>query len=214
MLAFGSRQKARNGNRRNPKAPAVSMPEDTGLRGPASRPRPPARSRFGAEATFRTRRSSRIRPASDQETSRNGRMRWSNESAGQGSDSSIAPGSEFGAENTLKVETRVQIPLGLLLTLRCANRRRISYVGGSPSCLMTRSSVTKQVEERLSRVSTAPRSGLQRARRSAVGGDISSESFRARHAIEPPAVRDAFELVLADLLEAKAATCDEILDRL
>jgi hypothetical protein len=38
---------------------------------------------------------------------------WSIESAGQEPDSGIAAGSEIGPENTLKVETRVQSPLGL-----------------------------------------------------------------------------------------------------
>jgi hypothetical protein len=55
----------------------------------------------------------RIRPANDRETSRNGRNGWSIESAGQRPDSSIAAGSEIGPQNTLEVETRVQIPLGL-----------------------------------------------------------------------------------------------------
>jgi hypothetical protein len=58
-------------------------------------------------------RSSRIRPANDQDTSRNDRNGWSIESAGQEPDSANAAGSEIGPENTLKVETRVQIPLGL-----------------------------------------------------------------------------------------------------
>jgi len=38
---------------------------------------------------------------------------WSIESADQEPNSGIAAGSEIGPENTLKVETRVQIPLGL-----------------------------------------------------------------------------------------------------
>jgi hypothetical protein len=38
---------------------------------------------------------------------------WSIEAAGQEPDSGIAAGSKIGPENTLKVETRVQIPLGL-----------------------------------------------------------------------------------------------------
>jgi hypothetical protein len=57
--------------------------------------------------------SSRIRPANDRETSRNHGNGWSNESAGREPDSDIAAGSETGLEDTLKVETRVQIPLGL-----------------------------------------------------------------------------------------------------
>src|SRR5918994_7040770 len=57
--------------------------------------------------------SSRIRPANDRETSRNDGDGWSIESAGQRPDSGIVAGSEIGPENTLKVETRVQIPLGL-----------------------------------------------------------------------------------------------------
>jgi hypothetical protein len=66
-----------------------------------------------ASASNRCARSSRIRPANDRETSRNGGNGWSIESAGQEPDSAIAAGSEFRPENTLKVETRVQIPLGL-----------------------------------------------------------------------------------------------------
>jgi hypothetical protein len=58
-------------------------------------------------------RSSHIRPANDRETSRNDGNGWSIESAGQEPDSGIAGGSEIGPENTLKVEIRVQIPLGL-----------------------------------------------------------------------------------------------------
>src|SRR6266508_2291175 len=58
-------------------------------------------------------RSSRIRPANDQETSRNDGNGWRIESAGQEPDSGIAAGSEIGLENTLKVETRVGTPLGL-----------------------------------------------------------------------------------------------------
>jgi hypothetical protein len=58
-------------------------------------------------------RSSRIRPANDRDTSRNDENGWGIESAGQGPDSRIAAGSEIGLENTLKVETRVQTPLGL-----------------------------------------------------------------------------------------------------
>jgi hypothetical protein len=57
--------------------------------------------------------SSRIRPASDRETSRIVANGWSNPSAGQGPDRCIAAGSEPGLENTLKVETRVRTPLGL-----------------------------------------------------------------------------------------------------
>ncbi len=57
--------------------------------------------------------SSRIRPANDRETSRNDGTGWSIEPAGQEPDSGIAAGSELGPENTLKVETRAQIPLGL-----------------------------------------------------------------------------------------------------
>jgi hypothetical protein len=60
-----------------------------------------------------TRSSSRIRPANDRETSRNDGKGRSVESTGQEPDSAIAAGSEIGPENTLKVETRVQIPLGL-----------------------------------------------------------------------------------------------------
>ena len=58
-------------------------------------------------------RSSRIRPANDRETSRNGGNGWSIESAGQEPDSAIAAGSEIDHENTLKVERRVRTPLGL-----------------------------------------------------------------------------------------------------
>ena len=58
-------------------------------------------------------RSSRIRPANDRETSRNDENRRSMESAGQEPNSGITAGSEIDPENTLKVETRVQIPLGL-----------------------------------------------------------------------------------------------------
>jgi hypothetical protein len=64
-------------------------------------------------------RLSRIRPANDRERSRNDGNGWSIESAGQEPDSGIAAGSEIGSENTLKVEARVQIPLGL----RTENRR-------------------------------------------------------------------------------------------
>jgi hypothetical protein len=56
---------------------------------------------------------SRIRPANDRETSRNDLNGWSIESAGQKPDSAIAAGREIGPEDTLKVERRVQIPLGL-----------------------------------------------------------------------------------------------------
>jgi hypothetical protein len=56
-------------------------------------------------------RSSRIRSANERETSRNDGNGWSIESADQ--EPGIAAGSEIGLENTLKVETRVQIPLGL-----------------------------------------------------------------------------------------------------
>ena len=58
--------------------------------------------------------SSRIRPANDRETSRNGGTGWKIKSAGQGPDSSIAAGSEIGPENTLKKETPhlLLIPLG------------------------------------------------------------------------------------------------------
>jgi hypothetical protein len=75
-----------------------------------------ARSKLGAlsRGHLRTPESSRIRPATDQETSRNDRMRWSTEFAGQRPDSASGAGSGTGPENTLKVETRVQIPLGLL----------------------------------------------------------------------------------------------------
>ena len=58
-------------------------------------------------------RSSRIRPANDREMSRNDGDGWSIESAGREPDSGIAAGSEISPENTLKVETRVQIPMGL-----------------------------------------------------------------------------------------------------
>jgi hypothetical protein len=58
--------------------------------------------------------SSRIRPANDRETSRNDGNGWSIESAGQEPDSAIVAGSEIGPENTLKVETQVRTPLGLL----------------------------------------------------------------------------------------------------
>ena len=57
--------------------------------------------------------SSRIRPASDRETSRIVVNGWSNPSAGQGPDRCIAAGSEPGLENNLKVETRIRTPLGL-----------------------------------------------------------------------------------------------------
>jgi hypothetical protein len=57
-------------------------------------------------------RASRIRPATDRETSRNDENGWSIESAGQESDSDIVAGSEIGRENTLKVETRVSNPVG------------------------------------------------------------------------------------------------------
>jgi hypothetical protein len=57
--------------------------------------------------------SSRIRPANDRGTSRDDGKGWSIESAGQEPDSAIAAGNEIGQETTLKVETRVRIPLGL-----------------------------------------------------------------------------------------------------
>jgi hypothetical protein len=56
---------------------------------------------------------SRIRPANDREASRNDENGWSNKCAGHEDDSRIAPGRWRGPGNTLKVETRVQIPLGL-----------------------------------------------------------------------------------------------------
>jgi len=73
-------------------------------------------------------RLSRIRPANDRETSRNDGNGSSIESAGQEPDLGIAAGSEIGSENTLKVETRVQIPLGLPgnAQVRRAVRRRLS----------------------------------------------------------------------------------------
>ena len=80
-----------------PLPPGPGSPSDFSLRLPATR----------------TRRSSRIRPANDRETSRNDGNGWSIESAGQEPDSGIAAGSEIGSENTLKVETRVRTPLGL-----------------------------------------------------------------------------------------------------
>ncbi len=57
--------------------------------------------------------SSRIRPANDRETSRNDENGWGFESAGEGPNSDVDAASQIGPENTLKVETRVQIPLGL-----------------------------------------------------------------------------------------------------
>jgi hypothetical protein len=56
---------------------------------------------------------SRLRPANDRGTSRNDENGRSIESAGQVLDSRIVAGSEIGPENTLKVEARVRIPLGL-----------------------------------------------------------------------------------------------------
>jgi len=66
-----------------------------------------------SSSAWATARSSRIRPANDREMSRNDENGWSNESPGQGPDSGIAAGSAIRLENTLKVKTRVQIPLGL-----------------------------------------------------------------------------------------------------
>jgi hypothetical protein len=64
----------------------------------------------GELASNRCPRSSRIRPANDRGTSRNDGNGWSIESAGQEPDSGIAAGSEIGPGNTLKVETRVEMP--------------------------------------------------------------------------------------------------------
>ena len=107
----------------------ISIPEvhpNPTSRGAASVAPPPTRVRinaglfnlsaargFGASRSRLAISSSRIRPASDEETSRNGQMHRSIEVAGQALDSGISAGSEIGPENTLKVETRVQIPLGL-----------------------------------------------------------------------------------------------------
>jgi hypothetical protein len=57
--------------------------------------------------------SSRIRPANDRDPSSNdGNHRAKNPQV-RSTSSVIVAGSEIGPENTLKVETRVQIPLGL-----------------------------------------------------------------------------------------------------
>jgi hypothetical protein len=56
--------------------------------------------------------SSRICPANDQETSRNGRIGWSSESTGHAPDPRISAGSEMTPENTLKVETRFKSRCG------------------------------------------------------------------------------------------------------
>ncbi len=65
--------------------------------------------------------SSRIRPAHDRETSRNDGNGRVAKCTGQGGDSRIAAGGERGPSDTLKVETQVQIPLGLRAR---AERRR------------------------------------------------------------------------------------------
>jgi len=55
---------------------------------------------------------------------------WSIEAAGQEPGSGIAAGSKIGPENTLKVETRVQIPLGLR-RLRGISRVRVASVSAA-----------------------------------------------------------------------------------
>jgi hypothetical protein len=108
-----------------------------------------------ALASNRCPRSSRIRPANDREASRNVGNGWSIESAGQETDSSIAAGSEIGPENTLKVETRVQIPLGL---------RRSEAMSGCHGCKWPRigpAAYTHSSRSVCSR-STADRAGRSR----------------------------------------------------
>ena len=158
------------------------------------------RSQPTSSPTTRTRRSSRICPANDRETSRNDGNGWSIEPAGQEPDSRIVGGSGIGPENSLKVETRVRTPLGLPGETHRWNSALHPGQGADAGLQATprgRSSTPSRLAARLS----SPRHGAESMIAFKSGAD--AELPQASQVVEPPPAAKTLELVRVAIFVAQ-----------